>query len=161
MSAYRVSDLIASTHSTFVLNNDRHTVVVGFLNNFNVGPLLMRLCSDGFRSGSGLSLHFENLRSKDLLPAIDVYLNPENTAKEKNYIGSMGLYGLSESSAEPGGHDGSGQNRIFDVGEVFTKVCDQPNWSDKKFDLALIPDKPLPPEATLNIGRIALYYYEF
>ena len=160
MSDYRISNLIASTNSPFVLDDHHQTVAVDFLDNFKVDSLLTQLCSDGLRAGSGLSLHFENLRSKDLLPPIDIYLNVDNKPKEDNYIGSMGLYGINESSADSDGHKGSGQNRIFDVAPVFAKVCSQSNWSDKKFDLSLIPDKPLPPGTTLNIGRIALYYYE-
>lgn len=161
MSFYRLSKLIASTRNAIVLNDDRQTAVVHFLDDIDVDPLLTSLCSNGLSAGSGLSLHFENLRSNDWVPAIDIFLNVENTPKDKNYIGSMGLYGLYESSAESGGQDGSGQNRIFDVGPVFTEVCHQLNWSTKKFDLALIPNKPFAPGAILNIGRIALYYFEF
>ena len=159
MSTYRVFELIGSTNSTFTLKSEsgRHSVTVDFVHGPEADTILRQLCSDGLRSGSGLSLHFEHLRSDDPLPAIDVYLNLENvnTPDEKNYIGSMGLYGIVESTV-----DGTGQDRIFDVGAVFIRVCLQSNWSPEKFSLTLIPSRPLAPETELSIGRIALYYYE-
>ena len=159
---YRVSQIIASTKSNFLWKNDSHTIVVGFMDDCNIDSLLKQLSSNGSHSGKNLSLRFENLKGNDLLPVIDIYLNleQENTPKEKNYVGSMGLYGLAESSIESPGHDGSGQHRIFDVGQVFNSVCTQANWSEKQFKLTLMPYNSLSTDATLAIGRILLYFYE-
>jgi hypothetical protein len=159
---YKVSILIASTNNSFALKNDSSTIAIDFMNDYDIDPLLLQLHSDGFHSGKLLSLHFENLRGNDLLPVIDIYLNldEENKPKETNYVGSMALYGLGESSTVSHKHDGYGQDRIFDAGKVFSKVRRQTNWSKKKFNLTLISNHPLPADATLVIGRIALYYNE-
>ena len=97
-----------------------------------------------------------------MLPVIDIYLNVErgNEPAERNYLGSMALYGLSESSLKSSEHDGAGQERIFDVGEVFTKIYNQSDWSDNQFRLTLIPARPIPKDASLTIGRVALYFHQ-
>lgn len=158
---YRASQLIASANN-FTLKNDSRTIPIDFMNSCDIDSILMQLRSDGFHSGKSLSLHFENLRGNDWVPVIDIYLNldQESMPKEKNYVGSMALYGLGESSIASREHDGSGQHRVFDVGQVFNKVYRESNWSAKQFKLTLLPYHPLPIDATLTIGRIALYFYE-
>ncbi len=162
MSTYRVSQLIASNNINFRLKNDSRTFVIAFADNFDIDPILMKLRSDSTRSGNNLSLHFENLKGNNFLPVIEVYLNldRENKPEETNYVGSMALYGLKESSTVSDEHDGSGQDWKFDVGQVFNKVRGQSNWSKKQFKLTLIPYHPLPIEAVLTIGRIELYFNE-
>jgi hypothetical protein len=157
---YSVSQLIASTSISFLLKNDSRTIVIDFMNNFDIDSLLMQLHSDGFHSDKNLSLHFDNIKGNDLLPVIDIYLNleQENRPKENNFVGSMALYGLGESSVKTHEHDGAGQHRVFDVGQVFNKVRSQSNWDKKQFSVTLIPYHSLPVEATLTIGRVALYF---
>jgi hypothetical protein len=159
---YRVSKLIASASVNFSLKNDSGTIVIDFINNCDIDSLLMELSSDDFDLGNCLSLHFENLKGNDLLPVVDVYLNlyDECVPNEKNYVGAMALYGLSESSTESHEHDGSGQHRVFDVSQVFSTVCSQCNWSKKHFKLTLVPYHSLQIDASLTIGRIALYFNE-
>jgi hypothetical protein len=154
MSTYRTSQLIASTSSSFQLRNDSRTIVVDFKKGYNIDSLLKQLHSGD--SKKSLSLHLQHIKGSEVLPPIDVYLNLEhgNEPNDSNYVGSMGLYGLPESSE----HDGSGQDKIFNVGPVFSRVRDQRNWSDKQFKLTLFPVSPLPGPVT--IGRVALYYFE-
>jgi hypothetical protein len=130
--------------------------VIGFMNNCDIGSILMQFTSDGPNPGKNLSLHFENLRGNDLLPVIDVYLNlgQGEAPNDKNYAGSMALYGLGENS------DGPGLHEIFDVSGVFLKVRSQSNWSEKQFTLTLIPNSSLPNDAILTIGSITLYFNE-
>jgi hypothetical protein len=159
---YRVSQLIASNNADFSLKNDSRTIVISFMNNYDIDPILVKLRSADLNSGSNLSLHFEHLTGNNFLPVIEVYLNldNENEPKETNYVGSMALYGLKESSRVSHGHVGSGQDWTFDVGEVFNKVRGQSNWSTKQFKLTLIPYQPLSTKAVLTIGCIELYFNE-
>ncbi|MBS1664160.1 MAG: hypothetical protein JST68_24155 [Bacteroidetes bacterium] len=130
------SNLVASTSGAIVINGDRQMVSVEVLNDFRVEPEGVGTGGVGAgRVGGGFSLHFEDLKSKDTIPIIDVYLGP-------NYIGSMGLYGLNEDS---------GMNQVFELGPIVI---------NKKLDLVLVPSRPFPPGAVLQIGRIALYYHE-
>jgi hypothetical protein len=159
---YHASYLIASSGSSFSLNNDSGTIGISFMNDCDIDALLMQLRTEGFRSGNGLTLHFEHIRGNALLPVIDIYLNLEqkNKPEKRNYVGAMALYGIGESSEESTEHDGAGQDRVFDVGPVFSRVRNQSNWSKAQFNLTLIYYKSLPAGATLTIGRIALNYYE-
>jgi tyrosinase len=159
---YRISKLIASTNASFSLKNNSQTVAVTFLENWNIETLLLQIDSQSSGSAKNLSLHFENIRGNDLLPVIDVYLNleRENMPEENNYVGSMGLYGLGESSTPSQEHDGAGQERLFDVGAVFARVHSQSNWSNKQFNLTLIPNHSLMADAILTIERITLYFNE-
>ncbi|TWJ03199.1 hypothetical protein JN11_00736 [Mucilaginibacter frigoritolerans] len=157
MSTYRISQLIASTDN-FSWKGDVQTIVIDFVNHNDIDESLSQFRSTGFNSGHSLSLLFENMRGNDLVPVIDIYLNldQEDKSEEKNYVGSMALYGLGESSA----NDGAGQDRVFDVGEVFSQLHNQPNWSDSQFKLTLIPSRSPNKDALLTIERIALYYYQ-
>jgi len=148
MSTYRVSELLASTNRSHVLDGDRLTIVVDYLQKDEVASILEQLCTSGLPGDGILSMHFEHLRSDDALPPIDIYLG-------EHYIDSMALYGIAESSAE-----GPGQDRTFDVTEVFATACRLPTWSTRRFDLTLLPEKPLRGKS-LTIARVALYYHEF
>ena len=159
---YKTSKLIASTNTNFELKNDSQTIVIDFVDNSDIDSLLLQLRSAGFYSGKTLSLHFEKMKGNNGLPNIDVYLNldQEKRPKEKNFVGVIALYGLGESSTPSPEYDGSGQHLVFDVGEVFSKVRSQSNWSEKQFKLTLLPYHPLPPDAYLTIGCIDVYFYE-
>lgn len=159
---YRITTLIAATTNDALLKNDFCTVGITFINNCDIDSILMQIRLDNIVSGKTLSLHFENLRGNDVLPVIDVYLNleQESTPREKNYIGSLGLYGLPESSTDSSELYGSGQHRVFDVSRVFNKVRNQSNWSKKNFGVTLISNNLLPINAALTIGRISLYFNE-
>src|SRR5215469_13224794 len=124
MFTYRVSELVASTNKVLILDNGRRSFDVDFLNNSFVDSVLTRLCSPGLPADSGLSLHFEHLRSDESLPVIDIYLNLERIDRpdNKNYVDSMSLYGIVESTVE-----GSGQDRVYEMEEVFARVCGQAN----------------------------------
>jgi hypothetical protein len=156
---FRNSQLIASSHKNLSFKNDRHTIVVKFINNFDIASLLIQFNSNKFHSRNNLSLHFENIQGNDSSPVIDVYLNleQENISKIKNYVGTMSLFGLEESSMNSKDHKGKGQHRIFNIEEVFRKVYHQKNWSDKQFILTLISYKSLPADAKLTIGLVTLY----
>jgi hypothetical protein len=157
MSTYRISQLLASTDNLSWKGNVQ-AITISFVNHNDIDESLSQFRSVGFNSGHSLSLLFENMRGNDLIPVIDIYLNldKEDKPEEENYVGSMALYGLGESSA----NDGYGQDRVFDVGEIFSKVNKQANWSDSRFKLTLIPDRSSTKDADLTIGRIALYYYQ-
>ncbi len=159
---YSVSQIIASTSNNFELKNDSHTIVIDFMNNFDINSLLILFHSSGFHSRNTLSLHLENISGSGSLPVIDIYLNlnQENLPNEKNHVGSMALYGLSASSNKSIEHSTSGQNRIFDVAHVFNEVRNQSNWSKKKFKLTLIPYRSLSMGTILTIGRVALYFHQ-
>jgi len=159
---YKTSTLIASTHTSFRLKNDSNTIVIDYEENCDIDSLLLQLHSTGSSSGKNLSLHFEKLKGDDGLPNIDIYLNLEqpNSPNEKNYVGTLSLYGLGGSSTPSPGYGGSGQSMVFDAGEVFSKVRKQSNWSKKQFKLKLMPERSLPTGAKLTIGRIGLYFHE-
>lgn len=156
---YHVSQLIASANVNFLLKNDARTIVVDFLDNSFVDALLKQLPSSDFSATYELLLHFENITGNDLLPVIDVYLNPEreNAPEEKNFVGSMALYGLGERSTPSKEHDGSGLHVILKAGRPFCEASRHLNWSAKQFRLTLVPASSLPADAILKIGRVALY----
>ena len=162
MAMYHASQLIASSDINFRLTNESRTIIVDFTSDDNIDFILTQFRSNRPDFRGRLSLHFENMTGDGMLPVIDIYLNleSENEPAEKNYLGSMALYGLSESSAKSSEHDGAGQERIFDAGQVFTKVYNQSDWSDNQFRLTLIPARPIPKDASLTIGRVALYFHQ-
>ena len=162
MAMYHASQLIASSDINFRLTNESSTIIVDFTSDDNIDFILTQFRSNRPDFRGRLSLHFENMTGDGMLPVIDIYLNleRENEPAEKNYLGSMALYGLSECSAESSEHDGAGQERIFDVGQIFTKIYNQSNWSDDQFKLTLIPARPIPKDASLTIGRVALYFHQ-
>lgn len=162
MAMYYASQLIASSGNNFRLMNESRTILVDFTSDSNIDFILTQFRSNIPDFRGRLSLHFENMTGDGMLPVIDIYLNLErwNEPAEKNYLGSMALYGLSESSVKSSENDGAGQERIFDVGQAFNKIHNQSNWSDDQFELTLIPGRPIPQDASLTIGRVALYFHQ-
>ena len=162
MAMYHASQLIASSDNNFRLMNESRTVICDFTDDSNIDFILTQFRSNNQGPRGRLSLHIENITGDGMLPVIDIYLNleRENEPAEKNYLGSMALYGLSESSAKTSENDGAGQERVFDAGQVFNKMHNQSNWSDNQFRLTLIPARPIPKDASLTIGRVALYFHQ-
>lgn len=162
MAMYHASQLIASSDINFRLMNESRTIIVDFTNDGNIDLILTQFSPNSAGPRGRLSLHFENITGDGMLPVIDIYLNleRENEPAEKNYLGSMALYGLSESSVKSTEHDGEGQERIFDAGPIFIKMHQQSNWSNDQFKLTLIPARPIPNDASLTIGRVALYFHQ-
>lgn len=159
MSKNSANQIIASSNGSFSLKEDTHSIIVDFLDNSYVDALLKKLPFSDFLSAYDLSLHFESITGNDQLPNIDVYLNPEreNAPKEKNYVGSLALYGLGERSTPSKEHDGSGLHVILKANRPFNEASHQINWSDRQFRLTLIPASALPSDAILTIGRVSLY----
>lgn len=158
---YLINQLIASTRQPFSLEGGERTMYVHFAEDSDIDALLDKLSSANDHRAK-LSLHLDQLRGNDLLPVIDIYLNlpDEASPAADNYAGSMGLYGLTESSAITATNDGVGQHRIFDVGDLFCKLRHQPGWSHELFRLTLVPARTLAIDAALTIGRVDLYYTE-
>lgn len=156
MPAYISSRLIASTEAPFLLKEDQRTVAVGFRDQAAAGLVISA-------TGKKLSLHLEHMTGNDLLPVLDIYLNleDEHLPAEEHYMASMALYGLGESSTPSKGHDGQGQDRVFDAEAVFKRISRHASWSEKQFWLTFMPGGPLPADAVLKIGRIALYLNEY
>jgi len=138
---YRASKLIAATTSGFSLKAPR-TLVIDFAEGADIDLL----------RNKKLSLHIEHIRGKGVLPVIDIYLATAQgqAHHEENYIGGLGLYGLEESTE----NDGPGQDRVFDVSKAFA------GRHSKQFALSFVPTQPLPADAGLTIGRVALYCHE-
>ena len=162
MAMYYASQLIASSDNNFRLTNESRNVIVNFTSDSNIDFVLTQFRSNSPDFRGRLSLHFENITGDGALPVIDIYLNleRENERGEKNYLGSMALYGLSESSVKSLEYDGAGQERIFDAGPIFIKIHQQSNWSNDQFKLTLIPARPISNDASLTIGRVALYFHQ-
>lgn len=141
---------------------DQRTVMVGFRDQAAT-LVLQQLSQDTSGTEKSLSLHLEHMTGNDLVPVLDIYLNLEDEHEpvEERYVASMALYGLGESSTPSQEHDGRGQDRVFDVERVFEKASRRVSWSEKQFRLTFVPNGPLPADAVLEIGRIALYLNEY
>ena len=155
MPMYSSSQLIASVEGDFSMRDSSQTIIIDFANDYDAAFLWQQLRLPDFHSKYRLSLHFEHLTGNDLLPIIGVYLNlDEHSPREQNFIGSLALYRLSESSAAIGS---PGQHRVIDAGPAFKKASEQAGLSEKKFRLTLISHKEFPAGARLRIGCIMLY----
>ncbi len=107
-------------------------------------------------------LEVQNVTCLKRSPSFRVYLNvpPGDTAERhpELRVGSLGMFGLVESSDPNGEHGGTGMTFNLDVTEVFTRLQAMRNWDPQNLHVSFVPaawDAPVP---QLKVGRVSLYF---
>jgi tyrosinase len=109
-----------------------------------------------------VSLRLENLTCDRRAPTFDVYLNVPPGGKPENYpelhAGSLGMFGLVESSTGSGNHPATGMTFKFDISELFARLSARQDWDPNVLRLSFVPllwDAPVP---QVRVGRVSLYF---
>jgi tyrosinase len=109
-----------------------------------------------------VTLQIENVMGDKVAPRFSVYLNvppgDEPGQHPELYAGSLGLFGLVESSHPNAQHGGNGLTFKLDITAVFGLLIATKNWDPQKLRVSFVPgywDAPVP---KVKVGRVSLYF---
>lgn len=153
-------ELIASSISPFTFTADSRSIQLRFIDDEKITVIKEKIPTYSESSPNRFSLRLEKIKGATTFPIIDVYINHEKEAFNKNNIGSLALFGLETSSKHAHGVSGNGLEEWFDVGDALSSASKQDDWSVSEFTITLVPRRPLEESAELTIEKVQLYYIE-
>lgn len=150
---YRQSTILATTLAPFVADQKHLHIPLQPDSTIEVAEILQRIHADHFDPGHTISLHFDNMRSEQPFPVMDIYLDITGRASagENNRVGALSVFGIADSS---------GKHRIFDVGRLLWQLTRHAGLQVQHLAVLLVPFQPLTAADRLEIGRVRLVYHQ-
>lgn len=105
-------------------------------------------------------LNLENVSGLMDAVVFKVYVGPpgtDPTGKPEYLAGSVGLFGVSEATADDGPHGGDGLTYVLDVTRIVAAMHANQDLDAGQIDVRIVPVQPVPPEAQIKIGRVGLF----
>jgi tyrosinase len=106
-------------------------------------------------------LNLENVRGVHDAHVLSVFLNLPPGAKPGDHpellAGSVALFGLGEASSDSGAHGGRGLNFALDISKVVDSLHLNKALTGDDIDVTIVPNRPVPDEAQITVGRISIY----
>lgn len=106
-------------------------------------------------------LNLENVRGLLDAVAFKVYVNvPEGSDPADNpdrLAGSIGLFGVTQATAEDGEHGGEGLTFVLEITEIVQDLHLQGSLSADALDVRIVPVNHVPEEADVSIGRVTVF----
>ncbi|MBC7926075.1 MAG: hypothetical protein H7039_10510 [Bryobacteraceae bacterium] len=109
-----------------------------------------------------VTLRVENITGEKVAPSFIVYLNVPQGETPTKYpelmAGTVGLFGLVESSHPDSMNGGAGLSFKFNITEVYGVLIASKRWDPRNLKISLVPtfwDVPVP---RVRVGRISLYF---
>ena len=110
-------------------------------------------------------LKLENVRGTFDATVLDVYVNlPENVKpgeSETLLAGNVALFGLRRASVQDGQHAGEGLTFILDITHIIDQLHLANALDGDSLQVNIVPNRPLPDEAEIQVGRISVYRQAF
>lgn len=110
-------------------------------------------------------LKLENVRGTFDATVLGVYVNsPENLkpGESKEFLaGTVALFGLRRASAQDGQHGGEGLTFILDITNVIDQLHLANDLESDSLKVNIVPNRPLPNKAEVQVGRISVYRQAF
>jgi len=106
-------------------------------------------------------LKLENVRGTRDASVLNVYVNvPEGTAPDRHpemFAGSVGLFGLRRASMRDGRHAGMGLSFVLDISNIIDRLHLDRRLLSDALRVTILPDREVPEDAAITVGRISLY----
>ena len=106
-------------------------------------------------------VRFENITSKLIAPAYDVYLNlPVDADPQEHpelHAGMLSMFGLVEMSKPARNHPPDGLTYGLTVTKVFHRLPLLPGWNARTLRVSIVPE-PWSEEVDVSVGRISVFY---
>lgn len=162
--------IIAANNDTQILGSDILNLQLDLTQNKRL-PALSKISLPalvGSQAGQLLRhayLRFEHISGHGVSPVYDVYLNLPTAAQtsmdtqleNRHFAGSLGFYGLEQSSTPSLEHDGSGMNLVLDVADLLNDLRSRSDWDMQTLHINLRPREPMAADASAQIGRVSLH----
>lgn len=110
-------------------------------------------------------LKLENVRGTSDATVLGVYVHPTADAQpdedEQFLAGNVALFGLRRASVPDGQHGGEGLTFIVDITHIVDQLHLTNTLNSDSLQVSLVPDRPLPAAADIQVGRISIYRQAF
>jgi tyrosinase len=110
-------------------------------------------------------LKLENVRGTFDATVLDVYVNlPHNEKPDDGgtlLAGDVALFGLRRASVKDGQHAGEGLTFILDITHIIDQLHLANALDRDSLQVNIVPNRPLPEEAEIQVGRISVYRQAF
>jgi tyrosinase len=112
-------------------------------------------------------LNIENVTGSGIHGTYDVYIDVPHSGKPATdtplLAGHLSTFGVREASRSDSPHGGSGITSVLDISSIVEQLHRERGWNGSQLDVSFVPSGPsdaerAPPQATLRIGRISVYY---
>jgi tyrosinase len=117
---------------------------------------------EGAASGkSRVYLRFENITCQRTAPSLRVFLNlppgDSPAVHPELRAGSIGLFGIDESSRPEGQHGGQGMTLDIDITNLFRQLTKNAHWDPKHLTVTFVPAKWDAPVPQIRIARVSMH----
>jgi tyrosinase len=106
-------------------------------------------------------LNLENVRGTRNASVLSVFINLPEGAKPGEHpellAGSVALFGLRSASVKDDKHGGEGLNFLLDITKVVDTLHLRNALDTDALQVRIVPNRPVPDEANITIGRISIY----
>jgi tyrosinase len=106
-------------------------------------------------------LNLENVRGAQDGSVLTVFINLPDDAKPGEHpelaAGSVGLFGLRRSSDRDGKHAGQGLNFFLEITKIIDYLHLDHALDVDALNVRIVPDRPLPEQANITVGRVSIY----
>ena len=120
------------------------------------------LASVGDTEGKRVFLNIENITGHGPPGSYKVYVNvpqgDDPADHPDNFVGTLPLFGLAESSGEDDAHGGSGLTHVLEITDLVGKLQAKGVWNESDVDVKFVPLRPAPEGADVKIGRVSVYH---
>lgn len=110
-------------------------------------------------------LKLENVRGTFDAAVLEVYANvPKDEEREgggKLLVGDVALFGLRRASVKDGQHAGEGLTFILDITHIIDELHVAKALDRDSLEVNIVPNRALPGEAGIQVGRISIYRQAF
>ena len=106
-------------------------------------------------------LNLENVRGTRDATALSVFVNLPQGEKPADHpelmAGSVGLFGLRQTSLTDGKHAGEGMNFVLDITKIVDALHLNHTLDVDSLQVTLVPHQAVPDQANITVGRINIY----
>jgi tyrosinase len=106
-------------------------------------------------------LNLENVRGANDATTFSVYINVPDDGDPAKYpdhlAGSIGLFGVRKASLADDKHAGDGLTFVLEITHVVDSLHLAGTLNAKEIQVRLVPQKPVPEQAKISIGRISIF----
>lgn len=108
-----------------------------------------------------LYLKLENVRGTQDAAVLRVYIDlppqPDQATQRKQFVGSVGLFGLRRASIKDGAHGGSGLTFILDISRFVDTLFVKDKLSANQIKVDVESAGSAPQASPIEVGRVSIY----
>jgi tyrosinase len=150
-----VREMVGSTAAPFFVGPNGATV------SLEIHPAKGPARDNAASGKSRVYLRFENITCQRTAPSLRVFLNlpPGDLPTDHPELraGSIGLFGIDESSRPDGPHGGQGMTLDIDITNLFRQLMANTHWDAKHLNVTFIPAKWDAPVPQIRIARVSMH----